>query len=81
MVDAEAERAAKIAAMQSNATDLEADRKTRLAEIASKETKQREEDDKKRSDRAGFVGGLRKEAEGVDMGRRLMGRRGRGEDD
>ena len=77
----DAERAAKLAAMQSNATDLESDRQVRLAEIEVKEVKQREEDDKKRSERGRFVSGVRREAEGVDLGRRLQDRRGRAEDD
>ena len=77
--DEEAERAAKLAAMQSNATDLEIERKSRLAEIAEQEARQREEDDKKRSERGKFISGVRKEAEGVDAGRRLG--RGRMEED
>jgi hypothetical protein len=72
----EADRAAKLAAMQSNASDLETERKSRLADIAATEAKQREEDDKKRSDRAGFIGSVRRDAEGVDMSRRLHGRGG-----
>lgn len=73
-VDAEADRAAKLAAMQSNASDLEADRKSRLAEIAAMEAKHKEEDDRKRSDRDGFIGSVRRDAEGVDLGRRLQNR-------
>ena len=61
--------------MQSNASELESERKARLAEIAAKEAKQREEEDKKRSDKARFVSGVRKEAEGVGLERRLQGRR------
>ena len=77
----EAERAARLAAMQSNASELESDRKTRLTELEIQEAKQREEDDKKRSDRGRFIGGVRREAEEVDLGRRLHGRRGGMEDD
>ena len=62
--------------MQSNATDLESDRKTRLADIDAAEARQREEDDRKRSEQGRFVSGIRKEAEGVDMSRRLQGRSG-----
>ena len=80
-VDEEAERAAKLAAMQSNASELETDRKTRLADIAAMEAKRKEEDDRKRSDRAGFIGSVRKDAEGVDMGRRLLNRGGRMDED
>ena len=79
--DDEAERAAKLAAMQSNASELETDRKTRLAEIAANEAKQREEDDKKRSEKGRFVSDVRRNAEGVDLSRRLQDRRGGRDDD
>ena len=79
--DEEAERAAKLAAMQSNASELETDRKSRLADIAVTEAKQREEDDRQRSDRAGFIGSVRKDAENVDLGRRLLNRGGRMDED
>jgi len=77
------DRAAKLAAMQANASELESDRKARLADIAAREAKQRAEDDRKRSEKGRFVGGLRREAEGVDLGRRLQDRRagGRVEED
>lgn len=67
--------------MQSNASELESDRKARLAEIEALEAKQREEEDKKRSETGRFMSGVRKNAEGVDMGRRLQGRGGRMEED
>lgn len=72
----QAEREKRLAAMQSNASELEGDRKTRLADLEARDAKQREEDDRKRSDKANFIGGIRKEAEGVDSGRRLQGVRG-----
>lgn len=65
----------------SDASALESERKSRLADIAAQEAKQLEEDDKKRSERGRFVSGVRSQAEGVDLGRRLGGRRGRNEDD
>ena len=74
--DEDANRAAKLAAMQSNASELETDRQTRLADIAEKEARQRAEEDKKRSDRGKFIGSVRREAEGVGMERRLHDRRG-----
>ncbi|SMY29963.1 unnamed protein product [Zymoseptoria tritici ST99CH_1A5] len=74
--DEEAERAKKLAAMQSNADSLETDRKARLAELDAREAKQGEEDDRKRSEKARFIGSVRKDAEGVDLGRRLQDRRG-----
>ncbi|KAK3619551.1 RNA-splicing factor [Elasticomyces elasticus] len=80
--DEEAGRAAKLAAMQSNASDLETDRKTRLAEMAAQDAKQRDEEDKKRSDQGRFVNGVRRQAEGVGLERRLAtGRGGRMEED
>jgi hypothetical protein len=77
----QAEREKRLAAMQSNASELEGDRRARLADLDARDAKQREEDDRKRSDKANFIGGIRKEAEGVDTGRRLQsGRGGRDED-
>jgi hypothetical protein len=68
--------------MQAQATDLEANRRTRLAEIQAQESKRRAEDDQRRSDQGKFVNGLRREAEGVDMSRRLQTqRRGGGSTD
>jgi len=75
------EREKRLAAMQSNATELEGDRKTRLADMEAEEARKREEDDRKRSDRAGFMAGMRKDASEVDMGRRLQDRRGGRDDD
>ena len=77
----QAEREKRLAAMQSNATELEGDRKSRLAKLAEREAKQREEDDRKRSDRGQFVSGMRRDAEGVDVGRRLQDRRGGRDED
>ena len=64
--------------MQANASELESDRKSRLTAIAAQEAKQREEDDRKRSEKGRFVSGVRRAAEGVDLGRRLQDRRGGG---
>jgi hypothetical protein len=61
--------------MQAQATDLEADRRTRLADIQAEESKRRAEEDQRRSDQAKFVNGLRREAEDVDMSRRLQTQR------
>jgi hypothetical protein len=72
----QAEREKRLAAMQSNASELEDDRRTRLADLEARDAKQRQEDDRKRSDKANFIGGIRKEAEGVDTGRRLQGGHG-----
>lgn len=77
----QAERERRLAAMQSNASDLEGDRRARLADLEARDAKQREEDDRKRSDKASFIGGIRRDAEGVDAGRRLQGGRGGRSDD
>jgi hypothetical protein len=77
----QAEREKRLAAMQSNASELEVDRRARLADLDARDAKQREEDDRKRSDKANFIGGIRKEAEGVDTGRRLQGGRGGRDED
>ena len=80
--DEEQERARRLAAMQESATELEADRRSRLTELEVKEARQREEDDKKRSEKGRFVNGLRREAENVDLGRRLQnGSRGKMDED
>ncbi|CAD0048462.1 unnamed protein product [Aureobasidium pullulans] len=74
-----AERLAKLAAMQSNATDLEADRKKRLAELEDRDRRQKEEDDRKRSEKGKFVGQIRSQADmgqGGGLGARLAGRTG-----
>lgn len=78
---ADEERAAKLAAMQSAASSLESERKARLEEIAAKEAKQRAEEDAKRGAQGKFVSAVRRDAEGVDLSRRLGGKRGgRGEE-
>jgi len=77
--DREAERLAKLAAMQSNATELEADRRKRLAELEERDRIQKEEDDRKRSEKGKFVGQLRSQADigqGGGLGARLAGRTG-----
>ena len=47
-----------------------------MAELVEKERKQRDEEDKIRSDRGRFVGRINKQAETVDLGARLQGRAG-----
>ncbi|KXT00542.1 hypothetical protein AC578_5241 [Pseudocercospora eumusae] len=70
---ADAERQRKLAEMMGNATEMESERKTRLTELEEKEAKQREEEDRKRSETGKFISSVRRDAEGVDMGRRLKG--------
>lgn len=59
--------------MMGNATNMESERKSRLTELEEKEARQREEEDRKRSETGKFIGSVRRDAEGVDMGRRLKG--------
>lgn len=70
-------RAQALAAMQSNASELEEDRRKRLAEIAEKEEKDRAEDEKRRSEKGRFVAGLHRQAEDtIDLGERIKRSRG-----
>lgn len=69
----EEERARKLAAMQSAASDMHDDRSKRLAEIEEKERQAREADDRAREqggDR-GFVNGLHRQTEQLDLGARM----------
>ncbi|KXT10542.1 hypothetical protein AC579_8336 [Pseudocercospora musae] len=68
---ADAGKQRKLAEMMSNATEMESERKTRLTELEGKEAKQREKEDRKRSETGKFISSVRRDAEGVDMGRRL----------
>ncbi|KAJ5112444.1 hypothetical protein N7532_000489 [Penicillium argentinense] len=70
----EAER--KLAEMQSNAKELEADRLKRLAAIDAKEEEQRKADDSQRSDRGRFMSQVHKRAGEDSLDERI--RRGRG---
>ena len=70
----------RLAAMQADAFELETERKTRLAELDAKDAQKRLEDDKSRSARGKFIGGIREQAVSVDSSRRLQGGRGRDED-
>lgn len=65
-----------MAEMQGNANSLEDERRKRLAELEEKERMQREEDDKKRSDKGRFVSSVRRAAEDTDLASRLAGRGG-----
>jgi len=62
--------------MQGNASSLEDERRKRLGELEEKERMQREEDDKRRSDKGKFVSSVRREAENADLASRLAGRGG-----
>lgn len=80
----EAERARKLAAMQTAASELDQDRESRLAALEEREREAREADRQAR-DRAGergFVNGLHKKAEKLDLAERMgRGRQGYRRDD
>lgn len=77
---ADEERARKLAAMQSNATSIEADRKQRLEDIDAKEAEERKRDDAMRSEKGKFVSQLHRQKEGFELGDTLQrqGRKGIG---
>lgn len=70
----EKERAAKLAAMQSDATQLEQDRKMRLEASTAREAEEREHDEKVRTDQGRFMSGVRRQADGIDLGENLRRR-------
>jgi hypothetical protein len=78
----EAERARKLAAMQSDASQLNADREKRLAAMAQRERADREAEDAARlksaklGGRGDFIAGLNRKAGDLDLAERV--RRGRG---
>lgn len=75
--DEKSERAAKLAAMQSSATELEEARNRRLAELEARDKAERENEDKKRQVKGDrFTAGLRKQAEHVGLGDRIQRSRG-----
>ncbi|KAL8755755.1 MAG: hypothetical protein Q9199_003429 [Rusavskia elegans] len=86
------DRAAKLAAMQINATELDQDREKRIAAIAEKENEERKADELARArsakygGRGEFVSGLNRKAGELDIGERMrrgrqgLGREGRDDD-
>ncbi|KAK6223507.1 hypothetical protein QIS74_03451 [Colletotrichum tabaci] len=84
---ADEERARKLAAMQSAASDLDTDRVRRLAALAEREKAAREADDqaRERSSKYGdreFVNGLHRKAGNMSLGERMgRGRQGLQKDD
>lgn len=68
--DAE-EKARKLAAMQSNATQMDAERKRRLEEGQAEDERQRQLDDKTRSDQGRFISGVRGQTEKMGLGESL----------
>ncbi|KAL8675219.1 MAG: hypothetical protein Q9168_000339 [Polycauliona sp. 1 TL-2023] len=80
-------RAAKLAAMQTNATELDQDREKRIAAIAEKENEERKADEVARArsakygGRGDFVSGLNRKAGALDIGERMRrGRQGLGKE-
>ncbi|PNY23759.1 Pre-mRNA-splicing factor CWC25 [Tolypocladium capitatum] len=71
--DEEAERARKLAAMQAAASELDQDRESRLAALEERERAAREADGKarERAGDRGFVNGLYKKAEKLDLAERM----------
>jgi hypothetical protein len=79
--NAEADRAAKLAAMQAAATELDLDREKRLAALAERERAEKEADERQRAlrggDRAGFVQGMHQKVGERSLGERIgRGRQG-----
>ncbi|KAI9841112.1 MAG: RNA-splicing factor [Sclerophora amabilis] len=74
--DAEA-KARRLAAMQSNASTLEDDRRRRWMETTEREERERLEEDRRRSEKASFVSGLHRQAHStIDLKDRLQRSRG-----
>ncbi|QDS72579.1 hypothetical protein FKW77_000978 [Venturia effusa] len=75
--DENSERAAKLAAMQSSASELEEARNRRLAELEARDKAERENEDRKRQVKGDrFTAGLRRQAENVGLGDRIQRSRG-----
>jgi hypothetical protein len=72
----EEERLRKLAEMQSNATDLESNRRQRIADITAKEEQQAEADDKQRSERGQFMSQIHKRAQEDTLDERIKRSRG-----
>ncbi|OHE92999.1 hypothetical protein CORC01_11722 [Colletotrichum orchidophilum] len=85
--DAEEERARKLAAMQTAASDLDTDRERRLAALEARESAAQQADDqaRERSSKFGdreFVNGLHRKAGNMSLGERMgRGRQGLQKDD
>ncbi|KAL4927578.1 U2-type spliceosomal complex subunit CWC25 [Aspergillus undulatus] len=72
----EEQRARRLAEMQSNAQDMESTRRQRVAEVTAIEEKQREEDDKRRSDRGQFMSGLHRQLQEDSLDERIRRSKG-----
>ena len=65
------DRARKLAAMQSNASELEQERRQRVADAKAEDERVREQDEKVRSNKARFVSGLHRQAGNMNLGESL----------
>lgn len=74
--DLEEDRKRRLAEMQSNATDMEDTRRQRIADVTAMEDRQREQDDKARSERGQFVGQLHRQLQGEGLDDRIKRSRG-----
>ncbi|KAL4797136.1 Pre-mRNA splicing factor-domain-containing protein [Aspergillus venezuelensis] len=74
--DLEEQRQRRLAEMQSNAQDMESTRRQRVAEVTAIEEKQREEDDKRRSDRGQFMSGLHRQLQEDSLDERIRRSKG-----
>ncbi|CAG7961711.1 unnamed protein product [Penicillium olsonii] len=72
----EEERNRKLAAMQSNASEMEVDRRQRIAETSAKEQQQQEADDRQRSDRGRFMSDINKRVQEDSLDERIRRSRG-----
>lgn len=76
--DAAQERARKLAAMQSTASEVEEERKRRVEEIKAKEEAERQREDKSRTDKGRFVSDLHRQKESFGLGDSLRRQGGGG---
>ena len=70
----EQDRATRLAAMQSDAASMDDARKNRLQASHAQDAAERDRDDKIRTDQGRFMDGVRKQAEGIDLGESLRRR-------
>ncbi|OJJ81226.1 U2-type spliceosomal complex subunit CWC25 [Aspergillus glaucus CBS 516.65] len=70
------ERQRKLAEMQSNASDLETTRRKRIDEVTAMEERQREEDEKNRTEKGRFVGQLHRQLQEDSLDQRIQRSRG-----
>jgi len=72
----EEERQRKLAEMQSNASDLEANRRKRIDEVTAMEERQRDEDERNRTEKGRFVGQLHRQLQEDSLDQRIQRSRG-----